>query len=343
MLILLAISVLADLEYDDAAPDLPLEADAAPDPAPPDAESEIEANEADLHTAPTPPPVLRRRGLLEVLSYREAIVVCVAVVYLLVYFAGRRVVGSKIASVTRTLLPPFRRHFAVVARGFAPRSNHKFALWVTGRTNYQGALIITSFRRTCDPLGFAWAVAFGEADVLAVEIVMHPPHCPSAMMHVGREKPHFVDRLKLKAHALGQRLTMWTDLGESREPFVAIIKSFVEANPVIVQMIEVSDINNFETRNEGGYVARFEFKIIGEMGDGVVDFCMKLADTFVLLKLPGDVQYRNKKLRDKLIKESEGKKEDEKKLTPEEEAKLQKKRERREEKRMSPKIKMVKG
>jgi hypothetical protein len=163
------------------------------------------------------------------------------------------------------------------------------------------------------------------------------------MIHVSREKPSVVDRLKLKAYAVSQRLTMWTDLGESREPFMAIIKNFVEANPVIVQMIEVADTNNFETRKECGYVARFEFKIIGDMGDSIVDFLVKVADEFVLLKLPADVQYRNKKLRDTLNKGNEGKKGEQKRLTPEEEAKLQKKRERREGKKMSPKIKMVKG
>jgi hypothetical protein len=107
--------------------------------------------------------------------------------------------------------------------------------------------------------------------------------------------------------------------------------------------MEVCDTNNFETKNEGGFVARFEFKIMGQIGDRVVDFCMSVVDAFVMLKLPGDVQYRNKSLRDKIIKENEGKKEEPKKLTAEEEAKLQKKRERREEKRMNPKVKMVKG
>jgi hypothetical protein len=166
------------------------------------------------------------------------------------------------------------------------------------------------------------------------------------MVYVAREKSDFVDKLHLKQTPVGSRMTLWSDLGDSRGPFVSIIREFVERNPVILLNIEMCDLNRFDTRNDCRYVARFEFRVIGEVrefvNEGLVDFCLSLSDAFVLAKLPPDIQGRNERLREKLQKEKEGEKEKEKKLTPEEEEKIQRKRERREEKRLTPRIKMVK-
>jgi len=350
--IFLVFAVLSDLEFEDDDPmqGLPFEPDVPAEEPVPDQDAEVKANEAELTGTPTPPPVvLVKKSLAEIVSYREAIAVAAVVVYFCIYFSARQTIKSKLRKLSNSLLLSLNRHFEVVPHKFEEINNHQYSVWITGRTNYKGALVSPSFKHTCDPLGAVYAVFMGESDMVTLEFVLLPPSLTSGIVHVGKEKPSFAEKLKLKSCSIGNRLSMWTDLDASREPFVAAVRSFAEENPGVIQLIELSDTNRFETRGECRFVARFELKIIGSIEefatDALVDFCVKLADAFTLLKLPADVRARNEILRDKLIKEkqNEGKKEEEKKLTPEEEEKIQRRRERKEQMRTTPKIKMVKG
>jgi hypothetical protein len=166
------------------------------------------------------------------------------------------------------------------------------------------------------------------------------------MFHVSKEKPSFAENLTLKSYAIGGKYTVWTDFGDAREGFIRLIKAFLEEWPGTIELIEICDTNRFETRKDCRYVARFEFRVIGPIGEFVtyelVDFCVKLTDQFTLLKLAPDVLQRNERLRERLTKEKEGKKE-EKKPTPEEDEKAQRRRERKEQRALGPRIKIVKS
>jgi hypothetical protein len=323
-------------------PDTPAEDSPAPSPDP---ESELENTEAELTASPTPTPAPVRRSPLEILSYREVTAAVIGIVYVVVYVIGRGSVKAKLSALSGSLLPSLRRHFAVVPAAFGEKSIHTHTVWVSGRHGHQGAVVTANFRPGSDPIGVLYSVLFGRPDRIVFEFVLRPPNVPSGMIHVAKEKPSFADNLSLKAHALGGKYSVWTDLGEVREEFVRPIKAFIEERPGMIELIEICDTNRFETRTECRFVARFEFRVVGPMaewgGDEIVDFCVGLADAFSVLRLPGDVQQKNERLREKLTKEKEGKKEEEKKPTPEEDEKAQRRRERREQNRLVPKFKVV--
>jgi hypothetical protein len=181
-------------------------------------------------------------------------------------------------------------------------------------------------------------------DKFAIEFLIIPPHCPAGIVHVGKETPPFVDRLKLKAIPIGNRYSVWTDFGEGVERFVRIVRECVEKSPTVLGMIEMCDTNRFETRTEGNFVARFEFRICGNIErlitNELIDFCVNMADEYCLVRLPGEIQHRNQSIRDVLLKEDEEKKKTGQKKAEEEE-KAQKKRERRDQKRLTPKVKVI--
>lgn len=326
-------------------PELPFEGDyAQPEEIDPFDENSVEQNEAEAAAEPTPTPVPEHHSLQEIVGLPEIIVVVTAVIYLIVFISGRSTVKAKISKVCDTLLESFRRYFAVVPQKFEQRNYHTYDTWITGRTGYQGALITQKFKKACDPIGIVLDLIRSGTDKLQVEVLLKPRHSPSMMYHVGKDKPHFADDMKLKSHAMGQRLTSWTDLPvEIKSKITEMVSKFMEQNPGVLELLELSNVNRFDTNKDNKFVAHFEFKVYGKiedfMNDEIVDFIMALCDEFVMMKLPADVQARNEKIRELMIKSQEPK--EEKKLTPEEEEKARKRRERREEMRFKPRMKVV--
>jgi hypothetical protein len=267
------------------------------------------------------------------------------VFYLLTYLYGRRSIRSKIEKVTEPLLGSLRRHFAVCNGAFEIRNYHEYHRLITGRTGYQLGFIIQKFKRMCDPLGILFSVLRGDSDTLIIEFLLKPVHQFCGILHISKDKPYFADDLKLKSYGMKHKYSVWTDIPDQRDIFVSPIKEFIEEHPGVVELIELSDVNRFSTRNENRYVAHFELKEVGQIEtfitDSLVDFIVKIADSFVVLNLPPDVHSRNEKVRENVLKEKEAKKEEEKKPTPEELERLERKREKKEQKRLTPKIKLV--
>ena len=335
-------------DSDDSQPDLPFQEDVPEDDQQDDypEENTIESNEKEAAATPTPQPVPVPKPLSEIIGIPELVVALGFVLYLINFLVGKASVNGKIARVAQTLLPSLQRHFAVVPDHFEKRNHHTFDTWVSGRKGYQGALITQRFRKTCDPLGIALAVFQGESDTLIIEMLLKPRYHPALVFHVSKEKPYFADDMKLKSSTLGQKLQAWTDIGEHKAKFIKMVNDFMEQNPGVVQLIELADSNRFDTRDNNRFVAHFEFKVIGAvedfMTDELVDFCVAMGDEFAVMKLPSEIQIRNERLREMLLKEREGQN-TEKKLTPEEEEKQRKRRERREQGKFKPKIVMKKG
>jgi hypothetical protein len=342
----------SDLPYEPDLPSddqLPFEADSAP-PEPeesPDVEEEI--NDAEVGATPTsspsPTPARINRSLAEVTGTYEIIVAIGMAVYLATFLYGRRSVQSKIEKLAETLLASLRRHFAVCNGNFEMRNYHEYHRLITGRTGYQVGIITQKFQRACDPLGILLSILRGDSDKLIIEFLLKPVHQFCGVLHVSKEKPYFADDLKLKSYGMKQKYSVWTDIPDQRDIFVNPIREFIEEHPGVVELIELSDVNRFTTRSENRYVAHFELKVVGQIdrfiSDSLVDSIVKIADSFVVLTVPPEVHARNEKAREQLLKEKQGKKEEEKKLTPEELEKLERKREKKEQKRLTPKIKLV--
>jgi hypothetical protein len=331
-----------ELPFEPAEPEGFLESDGSDD----NEEQPEEGNGADASPTPTPEPV--RRTLLEVTGLIEVCAIGGFVLYAVVFFVGRSIINSKVQSTCAAILTSLRRHFAVVQNRVTRRNYHTHDAWITGRTGYQGSLLTFRFKRTCDPLGIVYSIFKGESDTVSFEVLLNPERDWNALFHVSREKPYFVDDLKLKSSNMAQKLVVWSDMGESKQRFVQMVNEFLESRPGCLDLIEISDTNRFETKKDNSYVAKFDFKlkaaVDSDAADQIVDFIVTMCDQFATLALPSDVQLKNGRVREKLRKdrENEGKKEEQKKMTPEEEERLRRKQEKKEQRRMAPRVKMVK-
>ncbi|KAH0792291.1 hypothetical protein GPJ56_003817 [Histomonas meleagridis] len=296
-------------------------------------EQEIEKEEADVKSTPQPQLVQVSVPLSQILGIKEVGIGCLILLYIIIFFVGKSITKSKINKISNKLNPELRKYFAVVPDKFIERNYHQYDTYITGRKGYVGCLISPRFAKTCDPLGFLMRIVTSEKDMIAFEFILDPKYNISGMLHVSKDKPYFADDLKLKSHSLGQKLQLWTDFGdEQRKVFTKIINSFMEDNPGVLQLIELSNQNRFETRDSGHYVARIELNIEGPidefLSDELLEFVMNISDSFTMLKLPSDIQTRNERTRILLAKERQPK--EEKKLTKEEEERLEKKKERKE-------------
>jgi hypothetical protein len=340
-----------DLPFEDDTPNeqLPFEADQPPDDhdaEPPDPDEEITQAEADIVPTATPAPSVNRpitlRSALNVCGWSEVGVLAVIILYILTYLMGRSRISSALAKRGDALRQSLTRFFAIAPPKFNSRNIHDYYALVSGRTGYQSGIVSIRFKWGCDPLGLLWSVLRGETDKIVFEFLMDPPRPPSGILHLSKEKPSFADEFKLKSFGMKQKFTIWTDFPDQRDPFVAVIREFIEENPGVLEMIELSSTNRFMTREENRFVAHIELKIVGDAAiDDFVDFAVKVADAFATLELPADVQAKNEKTRERIEKERKEGQEEEKKLSPEEIQRLERKREKKEQKRLTPKVKMV--
>lgn len=304
-------------------------------------DEEIEKEEADVRKAPTPPQKVSI-PLRDIIGKREVYVGIMMAVYLAFYCVGRMIVSRKIKEVNQKLPAAMRKHFAVVNDKFYQRNRHDFDSYMSGRKGYMGCVTSLRFAKTCDILGYLKRVIFSETDRVIFDFLLDPKNEFAGMVHVSKAKPYFADDLKLKQHSIGNRLQLYEDIGdENRKVFTKLINDFNEEHPGSLQCLEMSNTNRFETRDNDNYVVHFELNVIGSpdtfYNQELIDSIVKIADTFTMLKLPNEIQYKNERTRILLNKKNQPK--EEKPLTKEKESKLEKKRERKENKRIHPTFK----
>lgn len=317
-------------------------------------EIEDDAENVDGPT-PTPSPtpkVLTPVPLKDVLSMREVLVVCILVVYILVFFIGKSHIKQKFANFEKTVLPQFRdKYFAIVPEEMQYDNVHRRRCYITGRNGYQGGIITIQYPYSCDPLGILYSSFNGHKPTLIVELICQPLTKSNGFLRITNQKPHFFDQFKLKQTNVeaDSRLKCYSDFGDVKNEFVGKVNEFLAEFPRSIQMIEASDLNEYETKLESNYVCRFEFTITKPeiLSERLVDFVMDFADTFVTLQLSKEQRDKNDKLRNALIAERQRREAEEKKanekLSKEEIKRLQEKQERKEKRKNSPKVKVVRN
>lgn len=310
-----------------------------------DEQIDNEEKEAQATPSPTPIPV-QKVPIKDIVGYKELGVVTCMIIYLIVFLTGRKKLSEKIEIIWGNLSKSFERHFAVIPEKMHKKNNSTYYQVVTGRTGYKFALITQTFPRCAEPLMMLMDWFSGEVPKLKIEIGLNPENEISAIFHASKTKPSFFDEFKLKESNCSHKIKCYSDMADAKQPLIQIIKEFNEKYPDSIEMIECSDANRFDTRSDSRWVVYFEFRLVYNLedfiGDDLVDFIVKLADTFTTTKLQPEIQAINFRLRERKLKEKENPQE-EKKLTKEEEEKLERKRERREQKRLKPKFKTVKA
>ena len=247
------------------------------------------------------------------------------------------------------------KYFAIVPLDFQVDNFHNARQYFTGRSGYKGGLITFSQKPKCDPLGAIYAAFTGKKDTLIIELICKPVHQTKAFFRVTKTKPEGLDAYQLKSSPLEStsRLTVYTDFGEQKQSFVEKIDKFLGEHPNSIEMIELSDMNSYDTRQESQFVARFDISVDSSdkslLEGDLIDFIMDVSDEYVMLKLSKEQAQKNDKIREKIAskqrkEEYERSKEEKKpeKLTLEQQIARDKK-DKKGKRKDSPRIKTVKG
>lgn len=318
-------------------------------------QDDLSKNDDENVEAPPPPPPQEkvRVPLKDILSLREVLVAAVFVVYVIFFIVGKVRISKKRQQVEDKVLPIIReKYFAIAPENLQKDNLHSYRCYITGRTGYQGGVVTVKFPSMCDPLGAILAAFTGKKPTITFELICKPPKPVAAVFKVANAKPEYFEQLQLKQKSFenDHKIQCYTDFGEARKQFMSKIDAFLEEHPNTIQMIELSDINEYDTKLESQYVARFEFTVpnFEFLNEKLIDFVMDLADDYVTLQLTKEASSRNEKIRDKLLaekrkRENEEKEEKPKKLTLEEQIALDKKNAKKENRKNAPKIKAVKN
>ena len=305
-------------------------------------ESDIKENEKDIQATPTPaPPPREKVPLNKLFGSRELVVLGISIIYAFIFYVGRTNVKRRVQKCYEILAPFARKYFAVVNKKFYQKNNREYMIYMTGRTGYISGIVTLRFKRSHDILGIIYSMVNNEHEKIIVDMILNPKYEPSGVLFVGKEKPYYADDFKLKGYTI-KKLQCYTDFKKERTPFVEVISEFIKEQGNLIDMIELCDNNRFEFEKTGKYVAHFEFRCIRSIQDclneDVFAFIMKLSDLFTSAHFPYEIQSANLRTREKITQDYSSTAKEEKKLTPEEEAKLEKKRERREKNKFRPKF-----
>lgn len=304
-------------------------------------DDEIKKNEKDIKSSPTPAPAPVKIPIKDLIGKMEYIVAAGMVFSLIFFMIGRRYVSKQVSIAYEAFSPIIRKYFAVMPRNFSEKNYHDYVIYFSGRTGYVGGVCEVHIRRCCDIFGFVFGFLTGDHNTIKFDLLLNPKYKPSGDLTIAKERPlEFHEDLKLKEIPLSHHLKCFTDFGKERHPYLNLINSYM-ANSKSVEFIEITNGNRFEYSEQSDYVAHFEFRVIGNWNDFINDelikFVMDLSDKFTSAQFSYEVQSANERVRNKIEKDRNP--EPEKQLTKEEEAKLEKRKERREQNKFKPKFK----
>jgi hypothetical protein len=282
VLVVLIALVQCELPFDDT-PDTPL-----PSPSP----------------SPTPEPQILPYS--HFLGIREFVAASLLLLYIIFYIFGTRSVHQSVAALSSTCATPLRRYFCVVPDRLSRVSRHEYRSWITGRSGYHGGFVTFRLTRRSDPIGFIFDRILQKKTMLTFELVCEPANDVPAIFSLSNRPLDYVKEYKLKARKVeGLPLTLFTDFGASRHPFVDKVIAFNSKRPGAIVGIDLSDTNRFATRNAGRFVARFEFAVRGDLArfvdDEMVDCVMDVADSFCKLQLTEHAFEKNARRRQELF------------------------------------------
>ena len=306
-------------------------------------EQELEKEEKKAIPTPTPSPVqVPLRGLF---GNREYTCLGILVLYAIIFLYGRQNIKNELELIKENLLQAFKKDFFVVPDKFQKQSPREYAMWITGRDGYAGALLVVQFPPCSDPIGLIYGIISGQRTKLHFEFLVEPRNNPQAMLICSREKPYFQEDFNLKESRI-KNLKCFSDFGSIKKEFLSKVEHYLDSYPYSIESLEITDQNHFKTQESGKFVAQFDINIVSKLDEtycnAIEEFTVGLADQYVTLALEKTIFLRNQSIREKLRRKKEEGKKDEQKLTPEQIKKQQEKAERRERNKYHQKFKVVK-
>ncbi|OHT08280.1 hypothetical protein TRFO_04881 [Tritrichomonas foetus] len=257
-------------------------------------------NEEALSSKPKPTPEIQI-PLMDIVGYREVVVGVIAVACIIIYNAGKNYISKKIATIGEKFAESMRRYFLIVPDSFKGVSKHEFLLYLTGRSGYKGGFVTICFSKRLDILGYLWDKIFGNKTKITFEFICEPLMQSTAIYSLGKSLLREYKPYNLKETQIPELgLSVFTDFGKSSEKFNDYVREYGKRHSNVIKQIDMNDMNRFETRVAGRFVARFSFDvedIENIVDDETIDFVVKMADAFVTLELDEEAYQNNIRVR----------------------------------------------
>ena len=253
--------------------------------------------------------VYHRKRLLDIIRFREILVLLVFIVYIAFYFNGKRSINKYIEKVIDGPLSHLGKFYIAVPKRLVPYSLHKCGTFLTGRATHLGCLLAISLTKRCDIIGYLFDKYYTKAkSTLSFEVIVEQPQNLPIVVHVSEAPPKFIYKMHLLQYTIDDsKLKCYSDFEEAQQYFLPTINEFLKNHPGVLSMLEISDGNRFDLRQENHFVVYAEFNIDGfediVFSKDVVDFVMKLSDTYATLKVPRDILERMQRSRKAILDE----------------------------------------
>lgn len=272
-----------DLPYDDSSPKN---------------DDEYTNSEEENNITPTPEPTPEILiPLKDLIGIREIIVGVILVISIIIYLRGRSNIQKAIASIEEKLAPAMRKYFIIVPDFFKNVSMHESLLYLTGRSGYMGGFVTVKLSKRLDVIGYLWDKIFGNKTTITFEFICQPLNQSTAIYSVRKKLLNEYKPYNLKETPLPELgLTVFTDFGKYGDKLTEMVKNYGNKHSNLISEIDMNDMNRFETRIAGRFVARFNFivnDIKNIVDEETIDFMMKMADSFITLELDEEAYQYN--------------------------------------------------
>ena len=226
----------------------------------------------------------------EMIGITEYCVVGVALFYIVFYIWGGKNMQRELRDGSKAL-ERLRKYFYVVPSRFLRVARHEHRLYVTGRRGYLGGFVTVYFSKRSDILGWLLDKMMGRKTHVVFEFVCEPQNQLAAIFSLRKKILPYQKGYNMKERKIEEvRLSLWTDFGQARQPFVEAIIVYAKKRPGQLASVDLNDVNRFETNVAGRFVARFEFVVNSSLfeffDDETIDFVMDIADKYNKLALP---------------------------------------------------------
>lgn len=276
-----------DLPYDDSSPK-----------SDDDYTERTEGNDITPTPEPTPEIMIPLKDLI---GLRELIVGVIFILSVIIYFSGKSNINKTIASIEEKLAPAMRKYFLIVPDYFKNVSLHEHLLYLTGRSGYMGGFVTIKLSKRVDIIGYLWDKIFGNKTTITFEFICQPLNQSTAIFSVRKKLLREYKPYNLRETPIPEMgLTVFTDFGKLGVKLTEMVKDYGNKHSNLISEIDMNDMNRFETRIAGRFVARFNFVVTdikNIVDEETIDFMMKMADSFITLELDEEAYQYNIKQR----------------------------------------------
>ncbi|KAH0796549.1 uncharacterized protein GO595_010442 [Histomonas meleagridis] len=274
-----------------------------------DQEPENTTQEGDPNEVP---PKIKRFNYLPIstiFKIREIIMIIIVLIFISFYIYGRKSIQNIQKRALETIISSFKEYYAVIPQRFVSYSNHRFDAYVTGRTSHLGCLITFNITKRCDPIGFVYDKLLKRNSTVSFEFLISPNQKVPLLLHISSKSPKFAECLKLKRYdMINTNLICLYDLPESLDEFLPMIEEFIKTRPNVLRLVEISDANRFDLKNECRFVVKLEFNIDKNeeivFSDEIIKFGVSLADKLVLFEVPQEALSKMENMRKEIVMEA---------------------------------------